>query len=330
MMRALLSPKIVIPTVLGLALIGALVGVSDAGKIATVMQHLQPAYAVAFLLLMMVYETIRGVQWHVLLKGLGVRVPFSAQAFSFILGEATKTAPIGNYFQNYLLTRIEGEDFGRTSAATTLIVLTEVAWGLIAVVVVGIDGWGWLRPLIVVGLTVFVCFVVIVYRLEKNSDPPEWMTRHRFTRTLLNELGRFRRGVAALVRPRPLATQATLCAAYLCSAAAGLYMLALGLSVDQLSFWQMLGIFAFSLTAGLILPLPVDLGVVELSGAGALAASGVSKEVAVSIMLLNRLLNVGSAIAIAAIGTLFLRTELREALRTRRDQEGEQTWASSK
>jgi uncharacterized membrane protein YbhN (UPF0104 family) len=100
-------------------------------------------------------------------------------------------------------------------------------------------------------------------------------------------------------------------------------MLALGLNVDQFSFWQMLGVYAFSLTAGLILPLPVDLGVVELSGASALAASGVSKEVAVSIMLLNRLLNVGSAIAIAAIGTLFLRGELLEALRTGRASSGE-------
>jgi uncharacterized protein (TIRG00374 family) len=313
-LNKLLSPKVVIPTVIGLALIGALVGVSDAGKIAMIMQHLNPVAALGFVVLMMAYEAVRGVQWHVLLKGLGVRVPFSAQAFSFLLGEATKTAPIGNYFQNYLLSRVEGEDFGETSAATTLIVLTEVAWGLFAMVIVGIDAWGWLRPLILVGLSVFLVLASLVYRFEKNSAPPTWMTRHELTRTLLLELRRFRRGVAALIRPRPLATEAGLSAVYLLAAAGAMYLLALGLGVDQISYWQMLAIYMFGVTAGLILPLPVDLGVVELSGAGALVASGLNREVAISIVLLNRLLQVGTALVIAAVGMVFLRDELRQAL----------------
>jgi uncharacterized protein (TIRG00374 family) len=282
------------------------------------MQRLNPVSALEFFLLMIVYEAIRGFQWHVLLQFLGVRVPFRAQACSFLMGEATKTAPIGNYFQNYLLTRIEGEDFGETSAATTLIVLIEVGWGLVALVVVGIDDWGWLRPLILIGLTVFVCFAAVVYRVEKHRGPPSWIARYRLTRTVLEEFSRFRLGVATLIRPRRLAIAAALGAAYLVTASAALYVLALGVGVDQASFWQMLAIYAFSLTAGLILPLPVDLGVVELSGAGALAATGLSKEVAVSIMLLNRLLTVGSALLIGAIGTLFLRDELRRALQTGR------------
>jgi hypothetical protein len=313
--RKLLAPKIVIPTVLGVALIGALVGVSDAGAIASVMQRLRPEYAIGFVLLMVVYETVRGVQWHVLLRGLGLRVPFDAQAFSFVLGEATRTAPIGNYFQNYLLTRIEGEDFGRTSAATTLIVLTEVGWTLIAIVVIGVDGWTWLRPLILIGLGVFACLALLVYRLERGASAPHWMKRYKLTRTALDELARFRRGVETLVHPRPLAAESLLCAGYLVTAAVGLYVLTRGVGVDHLSFWQILAIYAFSLAAGLILPLPIDLGVVELTGAGALVASGVSREEAVSIMLLNRLLSVGAAVVIAAIGTLLLRDELREALR---------------
>jgi hypothetical protein len=312
--RKLLAPKVVIPIVLGVALIGALVGVSDAGAIASVMHRLKPEYAIGFVLLMVVYETIRGFQWHVLLRGLGVQVPFRAQAFSFVLGEATRTAPIGNYFQNYLLTRIEDEDFGRTSAATTLIVLTEVGWSLIAIVVIGVDGWTWLRPLILVGLAVFAALALLVYRIERGASAPHWTKRHKLTRTALDELARFRRGVATLVHPRPLTAEALLCAAYLAVAAVALYVLTLGVGVDSVSLWQMLAIYAFSLAAGLILPLPIDLGVVELTGAGALVATGLSREVAVSIMLLNRLLSVGAAIVIATLGTLFLRDELGEAL----------------
>jgi uncharacterized protein (TIRG00374 family) len=312
--RALLNPRLVIPTSLGLALIGTLVGVSDAGKIASTMQHLRPGFAVAFVVLMVIYEAIRGLQWHVLLEGLDVRVPLDAQAFSFLLGEATRTAPIGNYFQNYLLSRVEGEDFGRTAAATTLIVLTEVGWGLLAIVVIGVDGWTWLRPLILIGLAAFLCVIVLVYHLERQVSLPRWITRHALARTLLDELSRFRRGIAALVRPRPLTIEAALSAAYLSTAGAGLYVLAVGIGVDQLSFWQMLGIYAFSLTAGLIVPLPIDLGVVEVGGVGALVASGLNREAAISLMLLNRLLSVGSAIGIAAVGMLFLGDELRRAL----------------
>jgi uncharacterized membrane protein YbhN (UPF0104 family) len=140
------------------------------------------------------------------------------------------------------------------------------------------------------------------------------MKRNALAKFVLAELARFRRGVVALVRPKRITLQAVLCAAYLTTAGAAMYVLALGLGVDQLSLWQMLGIYGFSLASGLILPLPVDLGVVELTGAGALIASGVGREEAISIMLLNRLLNVGSALAIAGVGVLFLRGELRQAL----------------
>jgi uncharacterized membrane protein YbhN (UPF0104 family) len=154
----------------------------------------------------------------------------------------------------------------------------------------------------------------VAYRVEPHAEAPAWMKRNALANFLLVELARFRHGVATLVRPRRLTIEAVLCGAYLTTAGAAMYVLALGLGVSQLSWWQMLGIYAFSLASGLILPLPVDLGVVELSGAGAMAASGIGREGAISIMLLNRLLNVGSAIAIAAVGVLFLRGELHQAL----------------
>ena len=90
---------------LGLALIGVLLGVSDVGQVGAAMSRLDGWSVLLFFVLMLVYEAIRGLQWHVLLRGVGVRAPFEAEAFSFLLGEATRSAPIGNYFQNYLLSR---------------------------------------------------------------------------------------------------------------------------------------------------------------------------------------------------------------------------------
>jgi uncharacterized membrane protein YbhN (UPF0104 family) len=76
-------------------------------------------------------------------------------------------------------------------------------------------------------------------------------------------------------------------------------------------------VYLLSLAAGLIIPLPIDLGVVEVSGVGALVASGVGRDVAVGLMLVNRLLSIGSAVVIATISLLFLRAELQRALSNR-------------
>jgi uncharacterized protein (TIRG00374 family) len=319
-LRSLLRPKVVIPTVLGLALIGALLGVSDLGQVVAAIGRLRGGSVLAFFALMLLYEVIRGLQWHVLLRALDVRVPLEAEAFSFLLGEATKTAPIGNYFQNYLLSRVEGEDFGQTSATTTLIVLIEVALSLVVVAIVGIDGWGWLRPLILIGLPAFGVVAWLVHRVYGHAGPPAWLRRRAVARPLLDELGRFRRGVATLIRPGVLAVATALGAAYLLTAGAALYVAALGLGIETFSFAQMLALYLFSLAAGLIVPLPVDLGVVEVSGVGALVASGLSRELAVSLMLVNRLLSVGSALVIATAAMPFLRDELRLALRERSER----------
>jgi len=78
-------------------------------------------------------------------------VPFNARLFSFAGGEATRFLPIGNYFENYLLTAAEGVDFGFSSAVTTVTVLLEVAVSLTGLVILGLGNWWWIRPLILLG-----------------------------------------------------------------------------------------------------------------------------------------------------------------------------------
>ena len=78
---------------------------------------------------------MRGCQWLYLLDRLSRETCRPAEIFAFLLSEATQSIPIGNYFQNYLLNRSEGADIGRTSAATTAMVLSEVAVSLTGIVV---------------------------------------------------------------------------------------------------------------------------------------------------------------------------------------------------
>jgi lysylphosphatidylglycerol synthase-like protein len=249
--RALRNPKVVVSTALGVALLATLVGVSDVGKVANAVRRLNLLCALAFVVLMITYETIRGLQWHVLLDGLGVRVPLRAEVFSYLWGEATKAAPAGSYFQNYLLGRTEGEDFGRTAAATTLVVLTEIGLGLLLLCLVPIEGWPWLRPATVTGLAALLILAGIGSKVMHNSGPPNWMTRYRGISFILDTFRRLREGIATLSRPQLFGPQAALCALYIFSAGAGLFVLAIGLGVNELSLRQSLGIYAFTMTVGL-------------------------------------------------------------------------------
>jgi uncharacterized protein (TIRG00374 family) len=310
----------VISTVLGVALVATLVGVADLGKVMAVVRQLNLLSVLGFGLLMVVYESVRGVQWHALLKGLGVRVSLRAEVFSYLWGEATKAAPAGNYFQNYLLGRIEGEDFSKTSAATTLVVLIEIVCGLLMVAVIQIDGWTWLRPLVLIGLSVVLLVVGGGLKLVQHSGLSDRIARHGRTSSVFGALDHFREGVAALAKPYLLIRQACVSATYIGIAGVALFVLAVGLGVNQLSLPQSLGIYAFTMVVGLLMPLPVDFGVIEISGVGALLAMGVNREVAVALMLMNRILNLGSAIAIAAVGTVFLRDELHRVVSPRKQE----------
>ncbi len=316
-MRTLLRPKILLPIVLLAVLLGVLPLFGDVRTIVALIAAFRPIDLLLFLLLMVVYETVRGAQWHIMLRALGVRAPLRTQIFSFLGGEVTKSLPIGNYFQNYLLKQSQGTDFGLSSAATTLVIWVEVLISLVGVAVLGIGGWDWLRPLIIGGTLVFALLVWIVYAFLSSARTPRWMAGHNSTRALLEGLGHFREGAAALLRPRILASVIALGAIYLVVAGFGLYVIAQGLGIGGVTVGEALAVYFFSLAIGLIIPIPVDIGLTEVSGIGALIAVGVGRNGAVSVMLLNRVLSTLAALVIALIAASFMREEFRAVLRDR-------------
>ncbi|HWE60298.1 MAG TPA: lysylphosphatidylglycerol synthase transmembrane domain-containing protein [Chloroflexota bacterium] len=319
-MKKILQPKIIIPAILSIGLLASLFAVADVKTVLRIMESFQHVYLLYFLVAMVAYEIVRGMQWHYLLESMNIHVPVRTQIFSFAMGEITKSLPIGNYFQNYVLQQSKGTDFGRSSAATTLIVLNEVAVCLIGVVILGLGTWTvWLRPLIIFGVLALALAVWTFHKLHHQQRTPEWMTKHEAWRKALDELRQFRAGVADLLHPRILIIQFFLGAVYVVIAGSSMYLIARGLGVDKLSYSAVLSVYFFSLAFGLIFPLPVDVGVTELSGVGAFLAVGLDKNDAVSIMLINRVLSIGAALAIALIVMAVLHDELRAALRSRAD-----------
>lgn len=319
-MKRLLQPQVLIPAVLGIAIIVALLAFSNVHKVLTLMEGFQKLYLLYFLLLTVAYEVVRGVQWHVLLKGLDIHVPLRTQIFTFAAGEVTKSMPVGNYFQNYLLQQAEGTDFGFSSAATTLIILIEVAVSLAGVVILGLGSWtGWVRPVILVGVAVFLAAGWAYHRFHHSGRGPQWMREHELLRKAMDEFNQFRQGAAALLHPRILAPAVLLGALYLTLGGLSLYVVVRGLGIGQLSVPQVLAVSFFSLAFSLIVPIPIDIGIMEVSGVGAFIAMGLDRNPGVGAMLINRVLSIGASLAIALVAIAILHDEFRAALRHRSD-----------
>lgn len=319
-MRQLLRPRIVIPAVLGAGMVVALFTLADVRKVLDVILGFRRIYLVYFFGLMVIYEIVRCVQWHYLLRSLGIRAPVRSQVFAFAVGEITKSLPIGNYFQNYMLRQSQGTEFGLSSAATSLILLTEVFVSLAGVEILGLTDWnGWLRATILVGCTITLVVSIIAVRLFRQGDTSSrwrvWAVRHPSLRRVVEELDHFRQGIGTIARPRILSIQTVLSAMYLSAAAVGLYILAKGAGAGDISLGEAMSVYFFSLAVGLIVPIPVDIGLIEFGGIGAFLAVGVGRDVAVGIMLLNRVLSLAAAVAIAVTVMLCMPGELRAALR---------------
>ena len=316
--RKLLSPKVFIPVVLTVGVVILLFSFGNPRKILELMLSFPRTYLLWFLLLMVVYEAFRFAQWWFLLRHEGVRVPLKAQLFSFAGGETTKFMPIGNYFQNYLLKAVEGTDFAFSSAVTTMVILFEVAVSLTGLVILPLDGWTWLRPLTLVGGAAAIMAGWLLYKFHGTLDPPHWIRRREWLRTAFEQyaaaLRQFGAGARNMLRWRVLGIGYLLATAYLVAAGAAFYLVLLGLGVNNVSLGQALAVYFFSLALGLIIPIPVDLGIIELTGVGALLALGVERNAAITAMLLFRVLSLGASVAIAAGTGAALHDQLRKAL----------------
>ena len=189
----------------------ALLGVSNMVQVIAVMEGFQHSYLLYVLVATAAYEAVRCVQWHVLLTALEIRVPLRTQVFTFLGGEVTKHLPLGNYVSNYLLRQSVGTAFGRSSAATTLMMLTEAALALAGLVLLGLGAWSaWLRLVIVGGLAVVL---VVVWAVPRSGYVPRvscWMTQRQAMRTIAEEFRRLRASAVALVQPRILTVEGLL------------------------------------------------------------------------------------------------------------------------
>ena len=137
---------------------------------------------------------------------------------------------------------------------------------------------------------------------------------------ITDEVRRFRAGAVALVQPRILALQVLFAALDLLVGGTVLYLAVRGLGIGHVSFWQALDVSCFSLAFALISPIPLDIGLIEVSGVGALVALGLDETAAVGVMRINRVLSIGASVAVTLVMVVVLHGELRTAFQERPSQ----------
>lgn len=320
-----LRPRVSLPILLGTGLLLALLALGNVHDMLILLGRFRPTYLWAFAVVLLAYEVVRCMQWRFLLTALGIRVPVRTQVFTYVTGEVMKSLPIGNYFPDYVLQRSQGTDFGLASSVTLAINLMEVALTLVGLLVLGVRGWSWLRPLIVFGLAGFALLVWLFSRWlawararHTTVHLPERLVAHPRVRIALEELRQFRTGGVQILRPRVLLPAALFSATYLALGGLGLAMLAWGLGLQQVTLGQALAVYFFSLAFATIIPLPMDLGSTEMGGVGVFLALGVGvgKSAAVGVMLLDRTLALGSTLTLALVVGLVLQAEVRAEVRS--------------
>ena len=329
-LKTIIEPKVFLPIVIGVALLVALIIFAGPQQALSLITHFDTVYLIYFFLLMVGYEVVRCAQWHYLLTQLNLRVPLRTQIFSYAIGEVTKNVPIGNFVPDYVLTRSQGTDFGRASSSSLLISVLEVAVALAGIVIIGIDGWTWIRPVILIGIFIFVLLAWAFYRwhhsphnpnatsgtghVEHPKHAPMWahnILQWKWVQGGLQELRQFAQGEATLLHPHVVAVSTLACAIYMVFNGLALYAVILGLGLPGITWEEALVASFFSLAVATIIPVPTDLGSSEASGAGALIALGMSAAGAVSTLLLYRFLNLVAQVAVATLASIALPGEFR-------------------
>ncbi len=320
-LKKLFNPKVLIPTLLSAALLAFILTFANAGQVlGGIVRVVTTPYAVilAFFLAVL-YLAAKLAQWKIYLARLDLRPGWSELLVPYAGGEIGNSLPMGVYLENFLLKGSLGSGIGRSAAATTWMLITEIQICLLALVAIGVPGWPWVRPVaafLIVGM-MLTGLVLFKHHLIRRILR-DWRPRWKWLCPLLDGLKQFLEGSERLFSWHTFVYGLPLTALYLGAQATILYVVGTVLIGSQKQPWgwhEAASAFAFSLVIVLLVPVLPQLGSVEASGLGVLLLFGVSRNVAVASFLAVRLLTTGTIILVCALILLLLHHEVGLVMR---------------
>ncbi|MBV9120823.1 MAG: flippase-like domain-containing protein [Chloroflexi bacterium] len=298
----------------GAVAIALLLSFADIRKVAQAFQSFPPVLLPVMCGLVLAREFIRVGEWHYLLHALHFRPKWRHSMLALVGGDASQILPAGVYFQNYLLQQTEGTSFATSLPATLGMQLLEAAVALVVVCVIGVPGWGWLRPVALIVMAGYAAFLVLVSRPAVAA----WLERRanqRYGGWLMAQLGRFLEGLELLLTPGVILKAALLTAAYLAFTVALFYVVLQAYGLPNINLTAAAAIYCFVLTLVILVPLPSDLGLSEGGGVTVLLAFGVPLAQGVTIMLISRFATLFFTEVLAGVCLALYRGELQQMLR---------------
>jgi len=310
-LRTLLQPSVLLPILLAGALLAFVLSLSDLPRVLDRIGRIPLSAIILCAACAVYYLTLKGMVFHLLLRGLGFRVRFRAFLLAYAVGEMTLQLPAGTYVSNYLLSRMQEAPPGRSSAATTILLILETMVVMAVLAVLGIPGWQWLQPALV-GL--IAAHALVLAAVVGSGRLRRWLgvRRGRFLGPLGRGLLGLVHGLRTLSTFRYLVPGAGLTLIYLTGLGVGLTLIAHAQGLVGLSFPQALTIYFAALLVTLFLgSFLTQLGVIEAVGLGAAQAWGYGVNEGLAAILGFRVVWIGSVWLICGTIAFCLRGELR-------------------
>jgi uncharacterized protein (TIRG00374 family) len=312
-LRSHLGLRLVVATLVALALFGYVVDIAVHGDLAGNLRALLVRIGPLAFVLTIAYFVLRGVTWWLLLRQVGLQTPTRPTVAAFSAGELTKSLPAGPYLEAYVLARLERLPERDAVSAAMATMGSDVMVGVVGfltAMLLGMPGHDWFRWLLIAVAGSWVVIYSVIWVAIRWGRVPHRFAEARWFATIKRVASEVIDSARQLVKPVavwPLLTSA----AYLAVSAliVWLVLVAVGLPADPLAAIRIVTITSL---ANVLIPVPTDLGVTEITGVGILTVHGIGVSQAAIVMLGYRLLLSGSLTIIGLVTLGLVRDVFRE------------------
>lgn len=306
--RFLLNPKVILPVLLTAALLVFAFSLGDVGKVAGRVTKLPLHVLWLALAAAACYLTFKAIQLRLMLNQINLAIPARPFFLAFAMGELTVTLPLGLFSQNWVLSASRRINVGRSSAATVMMLLAEIATVFLFLAVLGIPGWPDFRWIAVGALAVLAMLLAVAVLFGHKAHPHLSRLPYDWMKTGAGTGLEMLRGLRKLTTPLMLAMSVAMAAIYLGALTVAFWLVSRGMAVHHLHYLTAATIYLFSLAMVLIgAGLVSQIGTVEVLGMLAARASGIDYTDGLAMMLGFRIVWTGAVwlLCLPIVGTLW-------------------------
>lgn len=288
-LHSMLHPRVVLPLVLAGSLFLVAVSLGDLGQVVNRVKVVPVSSMLLVLGLGAVYLLLKGLQLHLLLTDLDAHPGWRRFTLAFTVGELALTFPLGVFVQNWVLAGKKEMHFGRSSAATVVMLVMEVVVALLWLAVSGVPGWPPVRPTVAAVLLLMLILAVALLRYNLLESLTRRIKHHQVHRFLAEAVGLLD-GLRRLGKWRVFGINMLITPAYLAALTAAFLVMGHGMGLHQLDYQAATTIYAFALASVLVSGgLFGQIGMVEVIGMSTAHAAGMSYANGLILMLGFRL-----------------------------------------